>query len=68
MLTQYVKNTAERIISQKEQRGESPACCLLSEIMNELREDVTECFRQLHYDGEFRASATVNKIPMLLRK
>lgn len=51
-----------------QQRGESPACCLLSEIMNELREDVTECFRQLHYDGEFRASATVNKIPMLLRK
>ena len=68
MLLDYVKNTAERIIAQKEMEGISPACCLHSEIMNELRDDITECFRQLHYDGSFKASATVNKTPMLLRK
>lgn len=68
MLLDYVRNTAERIIAEKERAGKIPACCTLTELMKELTEDITECMRQLHRDKVFTASTTVNKIPMLIRK
>lgn len=68
MLLDYVRNTAERIIAERERQGKSPASCTLFELMEEAREDITECMRELHRKGEYRASATVNKTPMLLRR
>ena len=66
MLIDYVRNTAGRIIAEKEQNGVEPALCTLHELMNEVREDMTECMRELHRKGKYRASVNINKIPMLL--
>lgn len=67
MLLDYVRNTAERIIAEKEQSDIVPATRTLNDLMHEVREDLTECMRELHRKGEYRASVNVNKIPMLLR-
>ena len=66
MLIDYVRNTAGRIIAEKVQNGVEPASCTLHDLMNEVREDMTECMRELHRKGEYRASVNINKIPMLL--
>lgn len=68
MLIDYVRNTVQRIIDEKERAGKAPLCCTLNDIMPELIEDVTECMRELHRAGEYLGSKTVNKIPMLLKK
>lgn len=68
MLIDYVRNTAQRIITEKERAGKSPLCCTLPELMAELTDDVTECMRELHRADEFHGTTTVNKIPMLLKK
>ncbi len=68
MLIDYVRNTAQRIIAEKERAGKSPPCCTLSELMSELTDDVTECMRELHRAGEYRGAKNINKIPMLLKK
>ena len=66
MLIEYVRNTAERIIAEKEQNGIAPASCTLHDLMNEVRDDMTECMRELHRKSEYRASVNINKVPMLL--
>ena len=67
MLLDYVQNTAERIIADKENRDINPACCTLSELIAEVREDIKECMRELHRRGKYRASININHTPMLLR-
>ena len=68
MLKDYVRNTVDRIISSREQRGEMPAVCTLDELMKEAREDILECMRDLHRERLYRASKTINQIPMLIRR
>ena len=67
MLLEYIRNLTERIISEREQNGTVPSVCTLHDLMAEAKDDITECMRDLHRNGEYRASTTVNKIPMLLR-
>lgn len=67
MLIEYVRNTAERLISACEQEGRRPAACTLHDLMREAREDITECMRQLAREGKYRAAININKIPMLIR-
>lgn len=68
LLMDYVRAKAERIIAERESLGRFPAPCSMYDILANIREDITECMRELHRKGEYRASATVNKTPMLLRR
>lgn len=61
----YVAEVVARKIAEKREKGTYPYCCTLSEIMDELREDVTGCMRSLHGD-RYRASININKVPMLI--
>lgn len=67
MLIDYIRNTTERLISSREQKGILPAACTLNDLMREAREDITECMRQLAREGAFRAAVNINKLPMLIR-
>lgn len=68
MLKDYVRNTVERIIRDQEQRGDLPAVCTIDALMKEAREDILECMRDLHREHIYRASKTINQIPMLIRR
>lgn len=68
MLREYVLNIIARTIADKEQRGIFPACCLRTDIMSELSDDVTEIMRQLHIEGVYRGSKNKNGTPMLLKR
>ncbi|HAB41843.1 MAG TPA: hypothetical protein DCE24_08300 [Porphyromonadaceae bacterium] len=68
MLIDYVRNSVERIIATQEQNGDMPAACTLNDLITEAKEDILECMRQLHRDGDFRATVNINKIPMLIRR
>ena len=63
MLIDYVRNSVERIIATQEQNGDT-----LNDLITEAKEDILECMRQLHRDGDFRATVNINKIPMLIRR
>lgn len=67
MLIDYIRSTASRIIADKETAGRAPAVCTLDELMTELREDATECLRQLCRSGEFRPHVNINRVPMVER-
>lgn len=68
MLRDYIEAVAGRIASDKLQRGQIPACCTLTELCNEFREDAVEIMRQLHRDGVFEGHRNINKVPMLILK
>lgn len=67
MLLEYVRAIVERKISEQEQAAKLPQC-LLTDILNEAREDITECMRAMIRNGEYTGGITINKIPMLMRK
>lgn len=66
MLKDYVKAVADRIISDKQTRGIYPACCTLAELIHEATDDMTECLRELHKQGDYRAFLSgVNRMPAI---
>ncbi|MDE6338670.1 MAG: hypothetical protein K2K97_02645 [Muribaculaceae bacterium] len=67
-LLDYVRSTAERIISEREQKGDYPPRCMLTDIMQNLEKIVADSFTELSDNGIFKYSTTINKTPMLLRK
>ena len=62
----YVMAKTEEIMTLKEQEHAVPVCATLHEIIKDVREDVTECMRELHRQGFYRASRTIN-LPMLMK-
>lgn len=68
MLRDYIEAVVRRIATDKQQRGQVPACCTLNELCTEFREDAFEIMRQLHRQGVFEGHKTVNKEPMLILK
>ena len=68
MLLEYTEAVTARIIARKQEQHKEPCTCTLHELLEEAREDITECMRQLARDGKYRAAININKIPMLLPK
>lgn len=66
MLLEYTEAVTARIIARKREQNMEPCACTLHDILEEAREDITECMRQLARDNKYRAAININKIPMLL--
>lgn len=64
-LMEYVEGIVARKIKEKQEKGIYPYCCTHSEIMAELRNDVTSCMCSLHESGRYHGTTNVNKVPML---
>lgn len=67
MLLDYVRAVVARKIAEQEQAAKMPQC-LLTDILSEATDDITECMRAMIRNGEYAGGITINKIPMLMPK
>lgn len=66
-LMPYVEARVGLIIAQKGERDIRPLIATEPEIVTGIREDVIECMRELHRNGCYVATNTINS-PALMRK
>ena len=66
-LKEYIARKAEEIIGDKEKAGRLPASASDLEIWAHARLDILDCMRELHREGRFRGTRTLNH-PALMRK
>ena len=65
MLTEYIRQTAERVIAEKQSSMKLPAMCTIDDLVSAFRTDALNEMRALCKGGEFRGHITINKIPMI---
>lgn len=66
MLLPYIEKKAKEIMNRKEEEKTEPICATDLDLIVDFRDDVLECMRELHRQGKFKASRSIN-YPMLLR-
>lgn len=66
-LMPYIEHIASRIVAEKEAAYISPAAATSVEILRDIHADTLECMRELHRQGKFIGSNSLNH-PMLIKK
>lgn len=64
---EYVRNTIDGILAEKQAKGITPVACTKIEVMEEIGEAVSYFMNQLLAGGEYRAYYNINKIPLITR-
>lgn len=67
ILMPYIEHIASRIVAEKEAAYISPAAATSVEILHDIHADTLECMRELHRQGKFIGSNSLNH-PMLIKK
>ncbi len=71
-ITERVAAAVTAIIDRRHAARRAPEVARLTEVMEmipgESRAAIIQAFRELHYSGRFRGSATINKEPMMIRR
>ena len=69
-MTPDITETIHHIIAERKRRGIAPYVCTLRELRHALPgtpdDKLLNAMRELHYNGTYRASLNINRIPMLI--
>lgn len=65
-----IADTIHNIIAERKRRGIAPYVCTLRDLQQALPgtpvNELLNAMRELHYNGAYRASLNINRIPMLI--
>jgi hypothetical protein len=67
LILPYVESCASSIISYKEKNCIEPLCVSDVELLYGIRENITECMRELCRQGKYKASISLNH-PIIIKR